>query len=396
MVAQAIDRRFYAQQFDFIADPHKWVAFVGGRSSGKTYAGSWKALGRALRPNPGVGVIAAPDFPMLEFGAKRQFIERLREAGIRFDLNKQTAVLTIPRSGAEIRFATLETESRIRGPNYAWGWVDELDYEDDWEIWQALKGAIRDGAAPQLFATSTPKGRRLIWREWVEGATADHALYRASTLDNPYIDATGYVAALGYAGRFYRQEIDAQFEGAEGLVYPAFDRIKHVQERPDALDWPAVLGVDAGTNDPSVINTIHYHGQARHHAREMYYPMDGRELMAAVAAEAERLGSRLAWIVIDPSAKWLRRALEVEGWPIVAADNAIEDGIREVTSCLAGDFTIDPACVETIREYESYAYPDGFARAVNKPKPGNDHSMDASRYALMSLAEPEPEPMIWA
>ena len=46
-------------------------------------------------------------------------------------------------------------------------------------------GAIRAGDNPQLFATSTPKGKRLIYREWVAErdrtpppVSCDHVLYR--------------------------------------------------------------------------------------------------------------------------------------------------------------------------------------------------------------------------
>jgi phage terminase large subunit len=319
---------------------------------------------------------------MLEFGAKRQFFDRLRECGVVYDQNKQTGVVTIPRTGAEVRFATLETSSRVRGPNYAWGWVDELDYLTDEELWQALKGAIRDGDQPQLFATSTPKGRRLIWREWVERATAEHALYRASTLDNPYIDGDRYVAALGYAGRYYRQEIEAQFEGAEGLVYADFDRTRHVKPIT-TYDWGGVIGVDAGVRNPSAILTVRHVGDARHLEHEIYRAgMGNAELLVAVRSAADRLGALLTSIEVDPSAAGLITDLRALGYPVHLANNAILDGIREVTTALAHGFTVDPSCQDTIAEFESYAYPDNRQHA-DKPVDANNHAMDALRYALM-------------
>lgn len=392
MVAQAIDRHFYAQQLDFIEDTRRWVAFVGGRGSGKTHAGSWKALARAGRPDPGVGVIAAPNFPMLEFGAKRQFIHRLRESGIRYEMNKSTGVLTIPRNGAEVRFATLDNESRIRGPNYAWGWVDELDYLNEMELWQALKGSIRDGDAPQLFATSTPKGRRLIWREWVEGATDDHALYRASTLDNRYVDAKGYVDALGYVGRYYRQEIEAGFEGAEGLVYEAWDRSRVRVE--DTTNWRHILGVDVGTRNPTAILDVAIAGTGQQHiAAEVYRRnMAASEVVAAVRGEFDRTHADA--IVIDPSAAGYVRDLELLGYPVVKADNDRKRGVQLCTTAIADGLTVDPSCENFIAEIESYAYPDG--GRGDDPVKENDHAMDAWRYVTVYVADPEPEVMFWA
>lgn len=392
VAAVVVPRRFYPQQHDFLHDARKWVCFVGGRGSGKTYAGSWKALARACRPNAGVGVIAAPNFPMLEFGAKRQFIARLREADIHFEQNRSTGVLTIPRTGAEVRFATLDNESRIRGPNYAWGWVDELDYLADTEIWQALKGAIRDGAQPQLFATSTPKGRRLMWREWVEGATADHALYRASTLDNLYIDAKGYVDALGYDGRYYRQEIEAGFEGAEGLVYEAWSRERVCEA--DTNGWRHVLGVDVGTRNPTAILDVAVAGTGRQHiAAEIYRRnMAASEVVAAIRAAFERAGAEA--IVIDPSAAGYVRDLELLGYPVVKADNDRKRGVQLCTTALAGGLTVEPSCENFIAEIESYHYPDG--GHGDDPVKEMDHALDAWRYVTVYVAEPEPEVMFWA
>lgn len=386
-VAEApISLTLYPQQYDFVADDLRYLAFVAGRNSGKTFAGSWKAVYRAQQG--GLGIIAAPDFPMLEFGAKKAFLDRLRAMRLPCKPDGK-GVLSLPMWNAEIRFATLENESRVRGPNYAWGWVDEVEYVTDREIWKALKGAVREGENPQLFVTSTPKGKRLIYDEWVVAGSAQHALYRASTYDNPYIDAEDYVAGLGYEGRFFRQEIEAAFEGAEGLVYPGFSRETHVQER-DCAGWSTILGVDAGVRNPSAIITIRHIGDARHQEREFYRRGLGSDaLKAAVREEADRHGNALTSIEIDPSAAGLIVDLEAEGYPVNKANNNVTDGIREVTTALAGGMTIDPSCVHTIAEYESYQYPDGTKREDDKPVKQNDHAMDAVRYALQGLAAPQ-------
>src|SRR4029450_10256002 len=199
---------------------------LAGRFAGKTYAGSIKAALHCLEP--GLGLIAAPNFPMLEHAAKRQFLLRLEELGLEYEEHKTLGTLTIPATNAEVVFATLETESRIRGPGFAWAWVAEIQYLPRRSTWLALKGAIREGDAPQLFATTTPKGRRLVWEEWVRDGDERHVLYRASTFDNPFIDADRFVQSLGYSGQFYAQEIEAQFVAFEGLVYPGFDRTRHI------------------------------------------------------------------------------------------------------------------------------------------------------------------------
>lgn len=372
----------YDVQDDFVFDESRYVAFVGGRNSGKTFAGSWKSIMSAQRG--GLGIIAAPDFPMLEFGAKRAFIQRLDELGVSYSLNGQRAVISVPRWSAEVRFATLENDSRVRGPNYSWGWVDEVEYVTDRQVWRALKGAIRDGANPQLFVTTTPKGRRLVYDEWVIDATSDHRLYRATTRNNPYIDAERYISGLGYSGRYLQQEVDAEFVGFEGLVYPAFSRTVHVADMP-CDGWRTVLAVDVGTRNPTCILTLRYASDGRVHVeREVYRRgMSSDEITEAIADEYNRAAPDV--VLLDPSANDYILALNRRGYPARKANNDIVYGIGLVTTALADGMTISPACVNLVAEFESYRYPDNHGRD-DKPVKENDHAMDALRYGIATEA----------
>lgn len=347
-------------------------------NSGKTYAGSLKAIVCAGRG--GLGCIAAPSFPMLEHGAKRQFLARLDESHEPYTKTRDSVV--IPRWNAEVIFVTLESESRVRGPNYAWGWADEVEYVTDRGIWKALKGAVREGDTPQLFVTSTPKGRRLVWDEWVVGKTAAHALYKATTFDNPFIDAADYVAGLGYEGAFYEQEITADFVTFEGLVYPGFDRSRNVQT-VDCDGWATVLGLDVGTRNPTSLSTYRHAGERLHKERELYRRgMSSDEIVDATEAEYTR--AKASHVVIDPSAAGLIASLERRGVRVRKGVNDVLIGISRVQSILP-TLTIDPSCVNAIAELESYAYPDGGKAERDVPVKLNDHFCDELRYVCMDL-----------
>lgn len=375
-------KELYPVQYDYVFDEHRWSAFVGGRNSGKTYAGSWKAIMSAQRG--GLGIIAAPDFPMLEFGAKRAFLQRLEDIRVPYMINGQRAVVTIPRWSAEVRFATLENESRVRGPNYAWGWVDEVEYVTSRPIWNALKGAVRDGTSPQLFVTTTPKGRRLVYDEWVVNGSDDHALFRSSTRDNPYIDAERYIRGLGYTGRYYEQEIEAGFVGFEGLVYPQFTRETHIAER-DCDGWRTTLAVDVGTRNPTAILTLRWASDGRLHVeREVYRRgMSSDEIVDAVGEECDRCRAEVVYL--DPSASDYILTLVRRGYPAVKANNDVRYGIGLVTTALADGLTVDPSCVNLISEFESYRYPDN-REQDDRPVKESDHAMDALRYGIASEA----------
>jgi phage terminase large subunit len=380
MVAQSLHVKLYPTQDDFVADDRRYTAFIGGRNSGKTYSGSVKAL--LLATQGGLGCIAAPSFPMLEHGAKVQFLDRLDESGIPY--TKARDGVTIPAWNAEVLFVTLESESRVRGPNFHWGWADEVEYVADRKIWQALKGAVRAGDNPQLFVTSTPKGRKLVWDEWVVNKTAAHAMYKATTFDNIFVDAADYVAGLGYEGVFYEQEITADFVTFEGLVYPGFDRTTHVRT-VDCDGWATVLGLDVGTRNPTSLSTYRYAGDRLHKERELYQrEMDAEQIIDATEAEYKR--SRASHVVIDPSAAGLSKSLMRRGVRVRPGINDVLIGISRVASILP-NLTIDPSCTFTLAEFESYAYPDGTKGRPEKDVPvkANDHAMDELRYVVLDL-----------
>jgi len=378
----------YPTQDDFVHDQHRYPAFIGGRNSGKTYAGSWKAVTCARRG--GLGCIAAPSFPMLEHGAKAQFLARLDEIGVLYHPTR--AGVEIPAWSSDVVFVTLESESRVRGPNYWWAWPDEIEYVTDRNIWRALKGAVREGPNPQIFPTSTPKGRRLVWDEWVVGKTIAHTLYKATTRDNPFIDADDYIGGLGYSGAFYEQEIDAEFVSFEGLVYPTFDRERNIREltAEDLEGWSTVLGLDVGTNNPTSLSTYRFAGDRLHKERELYRRgMDAEQIIDATEAEYQRSGAM--YVVIDPSAKSLISSLTRRGVRVHLGVNDVMIGISRVSSIMP-NLTIDPTCINTINEVESYAYPDGVRANKDNPVKVNDHAMDELRYVCMDLyGKPKPK-----
>lgn len=374
--------KLYDTQDDFVMDQKRYTAFIGGRNSGKTFAGSVKAVKCAAQYG-GLGCIAAPSFPMLEHGAKAQFIERLTESGEPFTKTRDS--VQIPRFNAEVLFSTLESEARVRGPNFSWGWADEVEYVADRSIWKALKGAVRDGPNPELFVTSTPKGRRLVWDEWVVGKTAHHALYKATTFDNPFIDAQDYVSGLGYEGVFYEQEITADFVTFEGLVYPGFNRSVIIER--DCSGWATILCADIGARNPTAVYTIRVGADVeRHIERELYRRgMSSDEITDAIAAEADATNPEV--IFLDPSARAYIDTLQRRGYPAVPANNEVVYGIGVMTTAIADGMTVDPSCVNFVAEIESYAYPENKTNN-DKPVKSGDHAMDAIRYGLVGVVSP--------
>lgn len=380
------DILLFPRQHQFVSDRARFPGYVGGIGSGKSFAGAAKCLPRLA--HPGLGGVFAPTYPMLRDATQRTLFGMLDQLGIGYEFRKGENAVTIPASGHEIIFRSLDDPEKVRGPNLDWAWIDEASLVERM-AWSIVIGRVRVGDLPQTWATFTPKGRNWCWEVWERDADVNHPLYRVRTDENPELPE-GFAASLGYAGRFAEQELGGEFVAFEGLVYPMFSRPTHVKT-VETDGWPGIIGVDAGTKNPSAIVTIRYSGDARHQSREVYRRgMGNDELNAEIRAEADLVGNLLTSIEVDPSAAGLITDLTQAGYPVRKANNNVTEGIREVTTALAHGMTVDPACVYTIAEYESYQYPEGSKRETDNPIKANDHALDAVRYACQGLAAPKP------
>lgn len=376
----------YTEQYDFVFDDARYPAFVAGRNSGKTVGGATKAVNRCAKP--GLGVVAAPTFPMLEHAAKREFLKQLNERAAidkkwSYVEHRSTKTITLPHTGAEVMFASLDNPDSVRGPNFDWGWLDEPGYVTE-DGWRTLKGGVRAGPHPQLWTTGTPKGRHhFLYQEWMVDPDPDHTFHHATSHLNPFADPD-YVSAMDYEGNFYAQEIGGEFVAFEGLVYPGFNRSQVCAVDTDG--WRTGVALDVGTNNPTAILSFAFGSDRIHQRSEIYQRGLGAiDIVDLAVMEYHRINAE--WIVVDPSAAGIIKDLQRRGLRVRGAQNAVIEGIVRVTSILP-NYTIDPSCVFTIAEWESYQYPTNGTKDI--PLKANDHSMDGTRYFVMELAGPPP------
>lgn len=377
----------FPRQRRFVRDPARFPAYVGGIGSGKTFAGACKVIARLERKE--LGLVAAPTYSMLRDATQRTLFELLDELGITYEFRKGENALTIPASGHEIIFRSLDNPENLRGPNLDYAWVDEGSLIDRM-AWLVVKGRVRVGINPQAWLTCTPKGRNYVWEEWERDANPDHPLYRVRTDENPELPR-GYAESLGYTGVFAAQELLGEFVAFEGLVWPMFSRPTHVKPR-DCDGWRSILAVDIGTRNPTCILTLRGGAEARHVEREVYRPgMNSEDVIATIEAEADRVKPEN--IFLDPSAAGYIETLRTHGYPVQKADNDVTFGIGQVATALTDGMTIDPSCVNLIAELESYHYPDNKTDS-DKPVKQFDHAVDALRYGIASEAN-RAQPQIW-
>jgi PBSX family phage terminase large subunit len=298
---------------------------------------------------------------------------------------KAEMMLTM-QGGGEILFRSADNPDRLRGPNAHWALLDEaaLCPKDTWDI---TIGRLRaDGTAGPCRVVTTPKGRN-----WLYERQSEMTIFRAATKENPYLSRE-FVSSLehNYTGNFARQELYGEFVAFEGLVYPMFSRDVHVRVQVESEFTTHWLGNDEGYTNPSVILDVGVDGDGRLHVFREWYRR-GQLQDTVVSANKEWYNNVVATgIVVDASAAGLIAAMKALSLPAIAHKGRVQDGISKVQNLLAiaGDgrprLTIDPSCVQTMAEFESYCWKEG----KDEPEKQNDHAMDTIRYIVDATGRP--------
>jgi hypothetical protein len=216
--------RLHRIQAAFRRSSARYRAFVGGRGSGKTWAGGYDLLRRA---RPGRTYLVASPTGVLMQDTTLPTVEAIaRDLGLWNPANVRRSPYPTVRltSGATIRFRTAEDPEKLRGPNLSGVWLDEASLMGRGAYDISIACLREGGEQGWLSATMTPKGLA-HWTFEVFGRGApDTELFHASTRDNPF-NPPGFYADLArqYSGDFAAQELEGRFvdEDAAMKVIPA-------------------------------------------------------------------------------------------------------------------------------------------------------------------------------
>jgi len=360
-------------QHDFFVCQDRIAAYIGGIRSGKSFAGVLWAIEQASVPGA-VVLIVAPTYPMLR---DIDWVEAQKFLGTTAQVNKSEMTMDMP-GGGRLMFRSADSPDRIRGISANAALIDEAGYcpADTYDI---VLGRL-SGAPGYLRIVTTPKGRN-----WLYTRQGEMTTFRSTTFDNPYLPPE-YLQSVqsAYTGNFARQELYGEFVAFEGLVYPMFSRDANVKVRDVADFKTRWFGNDEGYTNPSVILDAGIDSDRRMHIfREWYRRGQLQDTVVAVNAEWYN-DVHPAGVVVDSSAAGLIAALQAVNVPATGHKGRVQDGIGKVQNMLviAGDnkprLTIDPSCVQTIAEFESYCWKDG----RDEPEKQNDHAMDSLRYIV--------------
>lgn len=265
----------------------------------------------------------------------------------------------------------------------------------------------------KLFADMNPVQPDHICHKWVKWAEEGDKNYfsRHFTVDDNTFLPQEFKDNLKKTlnGIFYRRNYLGEWCLAEGAIFDFFDRAIHLDKRQKACDfW--IAGIDYGASNAFACvvlgvklkkyanDTTYIQAQAEYYYESKATKKEegGKRSKTNLeyAQDLQRLFETypVRCVYLDPSAASFRAELNRSGIRVNDTSNDVFSGITLMTSMMAaGQFTVYEGCKNLIREIEGYCWdPKSSARGIDEPLKKNDHSVDATRYALMGFMKGRP------
>jgi len=301
--------------------------------------------------------------------------------------------------GGVIMYNGVETPESVRSMNLSRAGVDEVT-ELRFEDYAAVDDRVRlDIGEPLCIKSATNPGLPSHWLARMMGIAPDKTepdpdcrIIMTKTADNTHLPESYLRSFERHKGTLYYDRMFlGKWVGAEGVVFPEFQRDTHAIERSRDEAHEVYYAIDPGYTDPFVILEVWSDGDKRHHIAREWYETGKTHADALKQLHGMMKANPEATVVVDsaePAFVEAARKAGVRAKPAEKGPDSITSGIGLVTQRLRdpGDgrprVTVDPRCVNTIREFESYEWQEGRNGLKDKPVDANNHTMDAYRYLV--------------
>ena len=290
--------------------------------------------------------------------------------------------------------------TKIQGAGFQYVYGDEITTWHQ-DVFQMLKSRL-DKPNSCFDGTCNPDNPNHWLKAFLE-SSAD--IYQQAYIidDNPFLSPL-FVEALKreYAGTvYYDRFILGKWALAEGLVYPMFNKDKHVirclpwegdkKEKPKYKDsGEYYVSVDYGTINPTSMGLWRIYDGVAYRVKEYYFDSRREKRQKTDEEYYQDLcefveGKEIAAIIIDPSAASFITLIRRHGrFSVRKANNDVLDGIRTTSTFLnAGQIKVHEACTDSIREYGAYRWDE--KSTDDRVLKENDHAMDDTRYFVMTV-----------
>ena len=243
------------------------------------------------------------------------------------------------------------------------------------------------------FNCNPESSEHWFYREWILKLEDKNALHLHFMMEDNFSLAqeTKDMYERSFSGVFYDRYIKGLWVLAEGLVYPMFDKSKHVLESYQSSSFTEYyISIDYGTLNPCSMGLWAVENDKAVRVDEYYYDGRSKGVLKTDEEYYQALESlagdkKIRYVIIDPSASSFITCIRRHGKFVVRqARNSVIDGIRETATLISGDkIFICKNCEGILKEFALYRWDE--RSAEDKVIKEHDHAMDEMRYFCYTI-----------
>lgn len=171
-------------------------------------------------------------------------------------INESSLEITLS-NGSMICLKGADNYDSLRGTGINFVVLDEFAFMDK-EVWtEVIRPSLTDTKGQAMFI-GTPDGFNYFYEVFnAEKTDSDYRSWKFKTIESPFIDKIEIVKARQELDiKTFRQEYEASFETAQGLVYYCFDRNKHIKKLESYQNLPICLTFDFNFSESPMTTSI--------------------------------------------------------------------------------------------------------------------------------------------
>jgi len=356
-------------------------AVQGGSSAGKTISILLLLIDLAQSDEePTLTSVVAESLPHLKRGALRDFKNIMQSHGYwnQDSWNATDKVYTF-ETGSKIEFFGADQPDKLRGARRDRLFMNECN-NIPFEAYTQLEIRTREF----IFLDWNPTNEFWFYTELKDLPEVDHII--VTYLDNEALDKEIVKALEAKKANksFWRVYGEGQLGEVEGRIYTGWKILEELPEEARLIRY----GLDFGfSNDPTAIVGVYKYNEG-YVLDEMRYQ---RGLFNNDIADYMKNKER-AFIIADSAEKKSVEELKQYGLDIEGADKGPGSKNRGINYLQSQNIYVTNSSYNLIQEYRNYLWRTDrvTGKSVNEAEDGNDHCLDAARYALASLKVKEP------
>jgi phage terminase large subunit len=360
----------------------KILTLYGGAGSGKSQSIIEELLEILLTHEDIRILVARKTTPSLDKTALQMF----KDTVVRYGKEKDVIISGSPKQirygKSIIWFTGLDEPEKVKSLNLNYAYLEEAtEFTEDDFIQIRLRLRRENKYGPNRMYLSFNPTLPYHWTaKMISSPPTDTGIHHSTYKNNPFLPEA-YTDVLEKFKETnpntYRIYTLGQFGMPENIVYSHWQEFEN---QPPLYDSIIVYGLDFGFTNPSALVEVRYYQGAFYVTEHLYKSkLTNNELINKIIYLRET-----GFPIYCDSAEPARIAeLGAAGINASESDKNVIDGINYVRS---SPLFINKNSINLIKEIQSYQFRmDKKKMVMEQPEKGNDHCLDAMRYAIYSM-----------